>query len=114
VAHEVTEPGLYGIRFQLGFDPGLIDVSSIQANPGFELVLDDSIEPGRGSVSFLATRLGRVEGLTGQLVLATLNATARSNTGRLYLTLHNVEAAATEREYLPLVEVDGLSLIVTD
>jgi hypothetical protein len=114
VAREMTEPGLYGIRFQLGFDPGLLNVGSIQANSAFELVLDDSIEASRGDISFLATRLGRVEGLTGQLVLATLNATARSTTGPLTLTLHNVETAVSEGVYLPLTEVDGLSLMVTD
>ena len=114
VAQEVTEPGLYGIRFQLGFDPELIEVDSIQANPAFELVLDDSIKHDRGEVSFLATRLGRVEDLTGELVLATLNITARSTSGLLYLTLQNVEAAASEGVYLPLLAAEGLSLTITD
>jgi hypothetical protein len=114
VAQDVTEPGLYGIRFQLSFDPELIEVDSVQANPAFELVLDDTIEHDRGSVSFLATRLGRVEDLTGQLVVATLNVTARSTSGRLYLTLHNVEAAASEGVYLALTDMESLSLTVTE
>lgn len=111
VANRVTEPGLFGVQFDLSFDSGLLAVESVAGNPSLDLVVDDAIRNDTGRVTFVASRKGRVDNLTGRITLATLTLTAQSE-GQSYLDLHNVGAGARGGVRLPISQVTGLSLYI--
>jgi hypothetical protein len=68
--------GLYGVQFDGSYDPALIAASGLQLSSSLEFVLLDTINQTAGSIQVVASRQGAVPGLTGDVVLATFNATA--------------------------------------
>lgn len=109
----VTEPGLFGAQLRLSFDPGLVQVTDVQVNPSFELVLDQTIDNSAGEVALAASRQGELENLTGHVALATLTLTAHQP-GQLYLELFDVKAGARGGVSRPLSAVQGLSLSIAE
>ncbi len=110
VANRVTEPGLFGIQLKLDFNPVMAQAATIQANPSLNLVVDNTVNNAAGQISFIASRTGRVANLTDQITLATLTLTAGQDTGQLDLTLRDVVAGAKGGVYLPISQVQGLSV----
>jgi len=114
VANQVTEPGLFGIQFELDFDPNQVQVNDIRPHPALELVVDKTIDNSRGHISFVASRQGRVSDLTGQITLTTLTVTAKQNQGQPYLDLYNVVAGARGGIPTAISEVHGLTIHVVE
>lgn len=81
VAQDVPEPGLYGVQFEVNFDPALISVANLQPNASFEFVVIQEIDNVAGKITFVASRQGAVPGLSGDVVLLTFDATAADTTG---------------------------------
>ena len=76
VARNVPEPGLYGVQFEVNYDPALISASSLQLNPAFEFVVVQDTDNVSGTITLVASRQGAVPGLTGDVNLLTFDATA--------------------------------------
>jgi hypothetical protein len=109
VANQVTEPGLFGVQFELVFDPVVVQAENIRPHAALDLVVDDTIDNKSGRVSFIASRKGRTSNLTGQITLATLTLTAQQ-AAQLQLELSVVDAGARGGIRMPISEVYGLSL----
>ena len=114
VANQVAEPGLFGVQFEIDFDPDLVRVEHIRAHSSLELVVDETIEPELGRVSLVASRIGRVSNLTGQLTLATLSLTAGQREGPVQLEFFDVMAGARDGTAMPISEIHGLSLQISE
>jgi hypothetical protein len=110
VAHNVTKPGLFGVQFEVQFDPKLVEVNEIIGHPDLDLVVDRTIQNDLGRLIFVATRRGRADNLTGQLTLATLKLTAKADPGQLSLQLQDVAAGSRGGLPLNLSTTQGLLL----
>lgn len=73
---DVTGEGLYGVQFELNYDPSLISISNLQINPDLPLVVLNGADDISGKIRFVASRQGNVSGLTGNITLLTFEATA--------------------------------------
>jgi len=113
VANRVTEPGLFGVQFELNFNPSLVQVENIHPHAALDLVVDDTIDNNSGRVSFIASRKGRTSNLTGQITLATLTLTAQQ-AAQLQLDLSVVDAGARGGIRMPISEIHNLSLTIVD
>jgi hypothetical protein len=78
------------------------------------LIVDETIEPQLGRVSFVASRIGRVSNLTGQLSLATLSLTAGQREGPVQLEFFDMMAGARDGTAMPISEIHGLSLQISE
>ncbi len=114
VANRVTEPGLFGVQFELAFDPNLIQVDNIQARSALDLVINDSINNDTGQVSFVASRKGRISNLVGHITLATLTLTAVQSEGQVYLDLYDVIAGARGGIPLNISDIQDTSLQILE
>ncbi|MEW5957992.1 MAG: cohesin domain-containing protein, partial [Chloroflexota bacterium] len=110
VANRVTEPGLFGVQFQLNFDPTRLQVQSLYLHPDLSLVLDETIDNGRGQISIVASRQGRVANLSGDLTLATVNFVAAGGLGETDVDVNHVLAGARGGAPLFLSTAQGLTL----
>lgn len=110
VAHDIAAPGLFGVQFKLQFDPRLVQVDEIVGDTALELVVDRTIQNDTGQLSFVASRQGRAENLTGELTIATLKLTAKSQPGQLALNLNEVTGGALGGVPLSLSTAPGFSL----
>jgi hypothetical protein len=112
VAHQVSDPGLFGVQFKLNFDPQMAQVNHIRANPALDLVIDETIQNEGGYASFVASRRGQVANLTGEVTLATLTVTAAHREGQFTLELSDLIAGARGGLPLNISELRGLSIRV--
>lgn len=110
VAHQVAEPGLFGVQFELDFDPHLAQAIDLRPHPALDLVVERSIQNDTGRVILIASRQGQVSNLTGEITLATLTFTAASTEGRLDLELRDVVAGARGGLPVPVSEIRGLAV----
>lgn len=113
VANNVAEPGLFGVQFELAFDPGQVQMQAVHPHSALELVVDDTIDNDAGRVTFIASRKGRVDNLTGQITLATLTLTATGQ-GQVNFDLYDVAAGARGGIPVTISQVRGLSLQVVE
>jgi hypothetical protein len=109
VAHQITEPGVYGLQFKLNFDPALVRVDNLYLHPDLNLVVEQTIQNDAGQVSLVASRQGQVSNLTGDLTLVTFTLTAQA-AGQVDLNLSDVIAGARAGLRLNLPTGPGLSL----
>jgi hypothetical protein len=77
----VTGAGLYGAQFEINYDPALLAASNVQVNPDLSLVLLKSADNTTGKIKLVASRQGRIPGLTGDVPLLTFEATAANRSG---------------------------------
>jgi hypothetical protein len=78
VAQNVPSPGLYGVQFEINYNPALISASNLQPNSAFNYVLFDDADNTIGRIRLVASRQGNVPGLTGNVDLLTFDATANA------------------------------------
>jgi hypothetical protein len=109
VANQVAEPGLFGVNFELEFNPGQVRAEKIRPHAALDLVVNDTIQNDNGRVSLIASRAGRVSNLTGQITLATVTFTALQQ-GQLNLDVRQIDAGARGGIRMPITEVYGLSV----
>ena len=109
-AHQLTEPGLFGVQFQLHFDPARLQVQDIRRHPDLSLAAVESIDQSGGLVTIAASRQGRVSNLTGDITLAAVTFTAISEATETHLYLSQVKAAARGGLPLILAETQPLSI----
>lgn len=111
VAHQLAEPGLFGIQFRLNFDPALLQVSNLTLHPSLDLAPIRMVDNQAGQVFVAASRSGRMPNLTGNLTLATFTFTATAP-GQAYLHLTDVLAGARNGNPVPLPEIQGVYLYI--
>jgi outer membrane biosynthesis protein TonB len=76
VAQDVPDPGLYGVQFEVHYDPALISAGNLQINPDFEFVVIQNTDNVSGTITLVASRQGDVPSLLGDVNLLTFDATA--------------------------------------
>ncbi|MBN1219127.1 MAG: AAA-like domain-containing protein [Anaerolineae bacterium] len=76
VAKNVPPPGLYGIQFEINYDPTLISASNLQINPNLSFVVRNTVDNTIGKITLVASQQGKVPGLTGNVTLLSFDATA--------------------------------------
>jgi hypothetical protein len=76
IAQDVPGPGLYGVQFEINYDPDLISVSDLWLNPNLSFVVRNNVDNTAGKITFVASQQGKVSGLTGYVTLASFQATA--------------------------------------
>lgn len=89
VAQNVPNPGLYGVQFEINFDPSLLSLGNLQPNPDLSFVVRNVVTNTLGKLTFVASRQGNVPGLTGAVTLLTFDATAAASPGVATLTFAN-------------------------
>ncbi len=94
VAHQIAEPGLYGLQFTLHFDPSRIQIGAVNFHSNLSLVAQQAIENNLGQLTVTASQQGAIPGLTGDITLATIILAATQNEGVTTLNLDNVIAGA--------------------
>lgn len=105
VAHQIAEPGLFGIQFKLDFDPARLRVETVQLHPSLSLVADKTIRNDIGQLSIAASRQGQVPNLTDDITLATITFTAASPGGDAHLYLSDVIAGARDGQRVTLSDI---------
>jgi len=77
VAQNVADPGLYGIQFEITYDPALISVhDNLQVNAALPFIVRNTADNTTGHITLVASQQGKVAGLTGQFTLLAFEATA--------------------------------------
>ncbi|MFN8457537.1 MAG: cohesin domain-containing protein [Anaerolineae bacterium] len=113
IAHQINEPGLYGLQFTLHFDPSRVQVDNLQLQPNLSLIAQQTIENSRGQLTVTASQQGQVAGFSGDVTLATLTLTATQNEGVATLNLDNVIAGAPDGSRLNVSTSPGFSLTIS-
>jgi hypothetical protein len=91
IARQISEPGLFGLQFNLNFDPALLQVDNLRLHPDLSLIAAQRIQNEMGQVTLVASRQGQALNLTGDITLATLTLTAQAP-GQTDLSLSEVIA----------------------
>jgi hypothetical protein len=109
--------GLFGGQFQLSFDPAFLQGvdDSLQAGTDLEPSITgvSTVDNDAGSVLFAVSRQGDVDGLSGDLVLATMSFTATAQTE--WTTVSISEVLLGDKDANPIASGDSvdLSLAIT-
>lgn len=111
-AQDVVGKGLYGTQLEIGFDPTLLSVSNLQVNPDLAYVMQNSADNTLGKITLVASRQGRVPGLTGNVTLLTFQATALAVPGTA--TFGFTEVKMGDPEALPLAVTSKNFTLVID
>ena len=90
IAQNVPDPGLYGVQFEINYDPALISASNLQINPNLSFIVIQNIDNIAGKITLVASRQGNVAGLTDNVTLLTFDATAGGTSGIATLTFENI------------------------
>ena len=88
-AKNIVPDGIYGVQVELQFDPAMLSADNIQVHPDFNYVLKANADNTAGKVTWVASRQGKVAGLTGEVTLLTFDITAANVTGDVTLTFAN-------------------------
>ncbi|MFC1976562.1 cohesin domain-containing protein [Chloroflexota bacterium] len=86
IAQEVAEPGLYGVQFEIDYDPAFVSAGSLQLNPNLSFVVLSSADNANGKIRLVASQQGKVPGLTGNVTLLSFEATAADTPGTVVFT----------------------------
>ena len=108
----VADDGLYGIQFEIEYDPALISVdqAKMQVNPLLSLVLISSADNAAGKITLVASKQGRVPGLTGDIPLLSFEATALA-AGTATLTFVNPKASNPHAAVIEMITESHTVLI---
>ncbi|MCB0197593.1 MAG: hypothetical protein KDJ65_36955, partial [Anaerolineae bacterium] len=87
VAENLQDEGLYGAQLVLNYDPLKVSMSNITVNPAFPFVLRKEIDEANGTITFVASRQGDMPGLTNNVSLFTVDATAANTSGTATFTI---------------------------
>ncbi|HMR62978.1 MAG TPA: hypothetical protein PKE64_03110 [Anaerolineae bacterium] len=110
VAYAVTQPGLLEVQFELPFDSSALQVVEVRSSAALDLPLESAVQGNR--VTYAAGQRERVEGLTGQITLATLTLKAGQQLGDLTLTPQAAVIEGQGGEALPVSNIEGLTIRV--
>lgn len=110
VAEDVPAPGLYGVQFEIDYDPALISAANLQVNPLFEFVVKEEADNVAGKITVVASRQGAVASLTGDVTLLTFEATAANVDDTATFTFANTKIGDAEAQAF---EVIPQSYVVT-
>jgi hypothetical protein len=110
MAHQVPQPGLYGLQFKLHFDPAKIQINNIRLHPDLNLVAQQTLQNEAGLVAVVASRQGPLPGLSEDMTLATFTVTATQNQGVLQLNLDEVIPGAPDGTRLSLQTTPSLAI----
>ncbi|MCL4297842.1 MAG: hypothetical protein KJ077_19020 [Anaerolineae bacterium] len=99
-AQGVSGSGLYGAQFEIQFDPALLSVGNLQINPDLSYVMQNNADNTLGKITLVASRQGRVPGLTGTVTLLTFQATALAVPGTATFSFAGVKVG--DPQALPL------------
>jgi hypothetical protein len=89
IAQNLPTPGLYGVQFEINYDPTLISVNNLQINPNFSFEVRKNADNGNGQIRLATSQRGKVPGLTGDVVLLSFEATAANTPGEATFTFEN-------------------------
>jgi outer membrane biosynthesis protein TonB len=89
IAQNVPTPGLYGVQFEINYDPSLISVSDLQVNPNLPFVVLNRADNTTGKITLVASEQGKVSGLTGDVTLLSFQATAADTEGTVTFGFEN-------------------------
>jgi hypothetical protein len=112
-ASRITEPGLFGVQFELEFDPARLYVENLRLNPNLNLVVNRGVDNTTGRVVVAASQQGPAPNLTGEVPLAVLTITAAQASGATELRLSNVAAGARGGVRLSIPQPQGLILRIS-
>jgi hypothetical protein len=110
-AQNLSGEGLYGVQFELKYNPMLLSVSNLQLNPDLSFVVLNNADNTTGKITLAATRQGRVPGLMGNMTLLTFDATALNTAGLAAFTFENVKVSDPHAQAIAIVAQDGTILI---
>lgn len=112
VAQNVSDPGIYGVQLKLLFDPDLVMIDSVTASSGFDYVLRDEADNSSGEIVLIASKTGKVAGLTGNTVtLLTFKATAKNKAGTAMFTFDNEKLSDPQAMPIKVTSKAGSTLI---
>jgi len=80
-AQGVPSPGLYGVQFDINYNPALVTAANLQVHPDLDFVVISQADNGLGRIRLVASRQGSVPGLTGNIPLLTFDITAADTSG---------------------------------
>lgn len=86
-ARGVETPGLYGVQFEVNFDPTLFSVGNLQVNADLSVIIIRNANNTSGKIQLAAARQGAAPGLTGDVPLLTFTVTAANMPGSGLFTI---------------------------
>ncbi len=86
LAQGITEPGLYGVQFDINYNPALVTAVNLQVNPNLEFIVINNADNAAGQIRLVASRQGNAPGLTGDVILLTFDAIAANTSGEVTFT----------------------------
>ncbi len=112
-ARGLPAPGVYGVQFELSFDPAMVKVDQLQLDESLSLAVLNKVDNQTGQIRVVASRQGTASGLSGDVTLLTFQATAGNLAGTTDFTFVNVKLsdptarpmAITPRQHT--VEISG-------
>jgi hypothetical protein len=90
-AQGIEGAGLYGMQFEVDFDPDLITIQNLEVNADLSYIVKDEVDNLSGKMSIAASRRGKLAGLTGNAILLTFEAVAAETPGTATFTLANAK-----------------------
>lgn len=113
-AKDVKPDGIYGVQFELHFDPALLTASNLKVHSDLSYVLRANVDNTTGKIAVVASRQGQVSGLIGEVTLLTFDVTAADTEGETTLTFANEKLSDPNAARLEVTTDDKTITIKTD
>lgn len=74
----IPDPGLYGVQFEILFDPAVVSINNLQLNSALSFVVRSEIDEAAGKLTLVASQQGKVAGLVGEMPVLSFWVTANA------------------------------------
>lgn len=115
VASGIPLPGMYAIQFKLEYDPNVFTFDNIEVNPDFELNLlpgPENSADASGELHVVASRQGRVEGLSGAQTVVSFDLVAAAEPGASSCRFKATKIASIDAALLTLARTECAGIVV--
>ncbi|MCB0190849.1 MAG: hypothetical protein KDJ65_02795 [Anaerolineae bacterium] len=109
--NDLFDSEIYGIQTNLDFDETLMEITKVTFHPKLSVVVRNAIDNETGSLQLAASQQGVPTGLSGDIVLVTIDAVAKDKSGTSNITLSEVKVSDAAAQSIR-VEIQNLELTI--
>lgn len=114
IAKNVKAEGIYGVQFELKFDPARLTADNLHIHSDLSYVLRANADNTTGKIAVVASRQGQTPGLTGEVTLLTFDVTAAETEGEATLAFANEKLSDPNAARLEVITKNKTITIETD
>ena len=106
----IPDPGLYGVQFEVLFDPAAVSISDVKLNSALSFVVRNEIDETSGKLTLVASQQGKVAGLVGDVSVLSFVATANAPGSVTFLSQNEKVSDDQAQGYEVISEIYNVSI----